>query len=246
MKNNCQDTQDSCCVSVTGDSQDNLLPLPRVIFILVCCLMTFFLLQSVRGTRNVEILKDLNTFPRQVGPWKMVHSITSDEAVVSMLGVDDYLNYTYEDTSGNIVDLYVGYYGSVGNGKGYHSPKNCLPGGGWGIDRVREVVIYPGGKKGRSARIAEMIIRRGNEYQVVFYWFQNRGRIIASEYWEKIYLVLDALLKKRRDGAFVRIMAQVKDGDIKETEEKIIKFSALVLNELDDFLPGKKLAGDTI
>jgi len=86
-----------------------------------------------------------------------------------------------------------------------------------------------------------MIIRNGRQYQVVLYWFQNRGRIIASEYWEKIYLVIDALTKRRRDGSFVRLMAQTPDTSIETAEKLLIDFSEMAIPHLDNFLPGKKI-----
>jgi EpsI family protein len=87
--------------------------------------------------------------------------------------------------------------------------------------------------------VSEMLIRNGNEYQVVVYWYQNRGRIIASEYWEKIYLVLDAILMKRRDGTFVRLMAPVQDGSIAQTEQHLQRFAGWAMAELEHFLPGR-------
>ena len=86
-----------------------------------------------------------------------------------------------------------------------------------------------------------MLIRNGDNYQIVLYWYQNRGRIIASEYWEKIYLVLDALKIGRRDGTFVRIMFTVPDNNIVEASEEAGKFAALAMQELEFYLPGKTL-----
>lgn len=183
-------------------------------------------------------MQSLSNFPPHLGDWTLVQSRQSSAEVVKMLGVDDYIDYTYSDKENDVVNLYVAFYESVGGGKGYHSPKNCLPGGGWGIERVRTVRITPGFSHGRPVTIAEMLIRNGSEYQVVFYWFQNRGRIISSEYWEKIYLVLDALLKKRRDGSFIRIMAYARDGNIEEAERKLKDFAELSMTELAGYLPG--------
>ena len=122
---------------------------------------------------------------------------------------------------GGWVNFYVGYYRAVGVEGSYHSPKNCIPGGGWGINTVKEVQLDEGIEGKDKAVVSEMLIRNGDEYQVVLYWFQNRGRIIASEYWEKIYLVLDALFKGRRDGSFVRIMSYAENGDIAAAQARV-------------------------
>ena len=67
-----------------------------------------------------------------------------------------------------------------------------------------EVQLDKGIEGKDEATVSEMLIRNGDEYQVVLYWFQNRGRIIASEYWEKIYLVLDALIKRTKRRQFYK------------------------------------------
>ena len=132
----------------------------------------------------------------------------------------------------------MAFYESVGTGGGYHSPKNCIPGGGWGIDTVKEVRFVPQGRQ-TPVTASAMIIRNRNEYQVVLYWYQNRGRIIYSEYWEKIYQVLDAILLKRRDGAFVRLIAAAPEGNVQQAEDTLKQFAALALSELDNYLPGR-------
>ena len=136
--------------------------------------------------------------------------------------------------------MYAAFYESVGTGGGYHSPKNCIPGGGWGIDSVKTVEVVPKGAR-TPVRVTEMVIRNRNEYQVVLYWYQNRGRIIASEYWEKIYQVVDAVVMGRRDGTFVRLLAPVANNDIQKTEQLLQQFASLVLPELNNFLPGRDL-----
>ncbi|MDD2468024.1 MAG: EpsI family protein, partial [Desulfobulbus sp.] len=166
----------------------------RVLLVLFLLGSTFVLLQGVSGTLRTPIKQTLGKFPTMLGDWKALSSRESTEAVIKMLGVDDYIEYNYADSTGRTVNFYTAFYESVGTGGGYHSPKNCIPGGGWGIDAVKTVEIQARGRG--TVTVSEMIIRNHNEYQVVFYWYQNRGRIIDSEYWEKIYLVLDAFLIK--------------------------------------------------
>jgi hypothetical protein len=38
--------------------------------------------------------------------------------------------------------------------------------------------------------INQVVIQKGLDNQLVLYWYQDRGRIVTSEYWAKIYLVL--------------------------------------------------------
>lgn len=210
----------------------------RVFLVLLLFVVTFILLQGVSGTVRTPIKKPLSLFPTVLGEWQALASQASSQAVVEMLGVDDYIEFNYVGPSGPAVNFYAAFYEAVGVGGGYHSPQNCIPGGGWGIDAVKTLQIEPRGGHG-PVTVSEMIIRNRNEYQVVLYWYQNRGRIIHSEYWEKIYQVLDAIFLKRRDGTFVRLMTPAPGGDIQQAEKTLQQFAGWALPELDTFLPGR-------
>lgn len=213
----------------------------RTILLLVIFGVTTFLLQDVAGVNRTPILQPLAKFPVVLGDaWQATSSRKSSDDVIQLLGVDDYIEYNYSNSANRIVNFYAAFYEAVGKGAGYHSPKNCIPGGGWGIESTDIIPIDPKGSDA-SVKISEMLIRNGNEYQVVYYWYHNRGRIIYSEYWEKIYLVLDSILKKRRDGTFVRLMTPVADGNISEARKRLREFAEIVMPELDNFLPGRQL-----
>lgn len=203
--------------------------------------LTWYLLQSTSTVAPVAIKTPLSSFPQIVGNYRMTNSFQSSADVIKMLGVNDYIQYNYASDTGDRINLYVGYYRAVGVDGVYHSPKNCLPGGGWGINTAKTMPLSQGIEGNSQSTVSEMVIRNGSEYQVVLYWYQNRGRIIASEYWEKIYLVLDALFMGRRDGSFVRIMAYAPDADIAGTEAKLKIFAENVIILLEKHLPGAQL-----
>ena len=213
----------------------------RVIILLCLFGVTWYLLQSTSSVTPVDIKKPLSEFPHQIGNYRLNDSFQSSAGVLELLGVDDYIQYDYVSDKGDHINLYVGYYRAVGIEGGYHSPKNCIPGGGWGINETQKVQLAQDLEGNNHLKVAQMLIRKGSEYQVVLYWFQNRGRIIASEYWEKIYQVWDALFMGRRDGSFVRIIAYVPDGDIEKTEKRVRVFATLALKELENHLPGAVL-----
>ncbi len=225
---------------VTGKKSNSGVFL-RFFFVLVLLAATAFLLQQTGEVRPVAIRKSLASFPHTIGPWQLAKTFQSSSDVLELLGVDDYIQYNYISPSNEMINLYAGYYRAVGVEGGYHSPKNCIPGGGWGIDSIDSVVLDTGLGGRRFSTVSQMIIRRGKEFQVVLYWFQNRGRIIASEYWEKFYLVWDALFMGRRDGTFVRIIMFARDGDIAATKDKAKRFAESVMVELAEYLPGEKL-----
>jgi len=213
----------------------------RFLIIITLLAVTWYTLQTTSQVTATPIKKSLSLFPHQIADYHLSNSFQSSAGVIEMLGVDDYIQYSYIDEANTYINLYAGFYKAVGVSGSYHSPKNCIPGGGWGIDAIKKVVLGTGIENNKQSTVSEMLIRNGAEYQVVLYWYQNRGRIIASEYWEKIYLVLDALFKGRRDGTFVRIMAVAQDGDIKGAQARVKAFAEEVMPLLDQYLPGASL-----
>lgn len=218
-----------------------MLSKTRVAIVLILCAVTWYAIQSTAEIQPIPIKKSLGSFPHTIGEYSLSDSFQSSSEVLEMLGVDDYIQYNYIRPDGRRINLYVGYYEAVGIGGGYHSPKNCIPGGGWGIDRIQKQQLDTGLEDETTSTVSEMLIRRGNQYQVVYYWYQNRGRVIASEYSEKIFQVIDAILMGRRDGTFVRIMATVPEDNIAPVQADLKHFSELVMTQLKNYLPGAQL-----
>ena len=113
---------------------------------------------------------------------------------------------------GPAISLYVGYYGSQRQGDTVHSPLNCLPGAGWVPTAVgRRTLLVADSGHTRSIEVNRVLIQKGLDRQLVLYWYQGHGRVIASEYWGKAYLVVDAIRMNRTDGALVRVMVPLRD-----------------------------------
>ena len=188
---------------------------------------------------EVPIKKPLSTFPAQIGNWKWTNQTPLSDKVRKVLGVDDYIQYDYVSADGVPVNLYVSYFSRVGSGgKGYHSPKNCMPGGGWNVIHSELLKLTVSHSRPVAVEINKMVMQKGAEKEVVFYWYQCRGRIINSEYMDKIYLVLDSMFKRRSDGAFIRITAPVQDGQETKTVEYLKDFTKQVIPVLEEYLLG--------
>lgn len=186
----------------------------------------------------MQAKKKFSTFPKQVGAWIGKESFF-EQKIYDKLGVDDSVLISYKSNDTREVQLYVGYYESQREGDLIHSPKNCMPGSGWNItDTSLEEIIIPGNKT-KKIKAIKLILEKGINRQVVLYWFQSRGRFIASEYWQKIYLVWDAIFKNRTDGSFVRLIAPVNDKGVESATDYLKSFAVAVIPILNEYIPGE-------
>ncbi|HEX8649719.1 MAG TPA: EpsI family protein [Pyrinomonadaceae bacterium] len=160
------------------------------------------------GEAHIE-RHELKDFPAQLGAWRQAGAdLRFDQETENVLRADDYVMRNYALPDGRLASFYVGYYATQRNGSTYHSPLNCLPGTGWTMTDPSRIRITPAG--GASAFEANRyIIQKGSERQLLIYWYQGRGRAVASEYWGKVYTVLDSMRRRRSDGAMVRLMTPV-------------------------------------
>jgi EpsI family protein len=148
----------------------------------------------------------LHDFPAQLGAWRQTGADERfDKETEEVLRADDYVARSYALPDNRTAGFYVGYYATQRNGATYHSPLNCLPGSGWTMSDPAKILITPA--SGAPAFEANRyIIQNGASKQLLVYWYQGRGRAVASEYWGKIYTVLDSVKRRRSDGAMVRVM----------------------------------------
>ena len=175
-------------------------------------------------TTRAEVVpprQTLASMPMQMTQWVGRRDPDFDARTLAVLGADDYLSRTYFSRSGAIppVGLYVGYYKSQRQGDTMHSPLNCLPGAGWepvDVGRTRVEVQGPPGARDSIApiEINEVVIQKGLDRQLVLYWYQSERRVVASEYWGKIYTVLDAVRYNRTDAAMVRVVTPIAEDTV--------------------------------
>src|SRR3982074_2502854 len=156
---------------------------------------------------------ELKDFPKQVGTWKQVGGDDRfDVQTESILRADDYLLRNYQSQDGRFASFYVGYYATQRNGATYHSPLNCLPGSGWVMTDPARITITP--RDGSASFEANrFVVANGRDRALMIYWYQGRGRAVASEYWGKIYTVIDSVRHRGCDGAMVRITTPIESSE---------------------------------
>lgn len=146
-------------------------------------------------------------FPREVGEWRVRQNQPLPEGITRILAADDYLSVNIaSDQHRAPVDLFVAWYRDQGKAA-IHSPEVCLPAGGWEMSEIRSTQLTIDlGDKTVSFPVSQAVIQKGLSRQLVYYWFDQSGRRLASDYAAKAYLILDALNSGRTDGALVRFV----------------------------------------
>lgn len=147
------------------------------------------------------LAQPLDTIDRQIAGWKMTGEDPLSEGVLGRLQLTSYISRVYEK-QGAKLGLFIAFYAQQRAGESMHSPKHCLPGAGWEIWKHDSALVPVNGEQ---VRINQYSIQNSGERLLVFYWYQSKRRIIASEYVGKILLARDALFDGRTSGSLVRI-----------------------------------------
>jgi EpsI family protein len=141
----------------------------------------------------------------------------------------------YALSNGRSANFYVGYYATQRGGATYHSPLNCLPGSGWRMTGAETINITPA-DGGPAFEANRYIIQNGETRQMLIYWYEGRGRAVASEYWDKVYTVLDSVSRRRSDGSMVRVIVPVGASE-SEALETATGLAAQAATHLRYFVP---------
>ncbi|NPA49767.1 MAG: EpsI family protein [Thermodesulfobacteria bacterium] len=198
--------------------------------LLVVLLLAFsLLLEGVSTQHPIPLKKSLALFPKEIDGFHFKGSSRMSPKVEKVLGVDDYIMWDY--CKGNrCVSLYIGFFEEQQEGAMIHSPKHCMPGGGW-LPTSDEIIIIktPRGE----IPVNRFVLQKGERKLLVYYWYQGRGRIVADEYRDRLYLLFDRLFKRRSDGALVRLITKDTPG----ADAFLQEFVKALLPVLEEYLP---------
>ena len=175
-------------------------------------------------------------YPMQLGDWTGEHD-SIDILVAEKLGFTDYVMLNYTNEQQQPINFYVAYYASQRKGLSPHSPKVCIPGGGWEIADFRRTQVD-------QMPVNRALIRKGSQDQIVYYWFEERGVAVANEYFKKWMLFKDALFLNRTDGSLVRVTTPVLSHEsMDEADQRARGFIRIARNQLSQLLPSHSLEG---
>ena len=179
----------------------------------------------------------LFNFPMQVQQWQG-STFPLEKEYIETLRFDDYLLADYHVADGAPVNFYVAYYGSQRKGQSAHSPRTCIPGGGWEITSLRTMEVPANDAATTVLQVNRLVIQKADAKQIVYYWFKQRDRVLANEYLVKFFLFWDALAKQRTDGALIRLTASVQPGHEEEEADRVLAdFTKSVNPLMSRFVP---------
>lgn len=190
------------------------------------------------GTSNILRVPDrtdLATLPYEFPDWRSnVEEI--DAQTLNVLGADDFLVTNMTSPEGEIFNLYIAYLNMQRHGHSWHSPRQCIPGGGWQITSHEITPITL--DNGETFHYNKIIIENRGLRQLVYYWYDQRGRKIANEFVMKFLLIFDAVKLRRTDGAMIRIMTPISpDEGMDEAEARLLGYMRELQPKLPKYIP---------
>ena len=218
--------------------------LNKSIFLLLVLLCgSAFASQHLQGREDIiPGRKAFLGFPLQLGGWRGQNEYIG-KYFLDELKLTDYalINYTQPGTGSNI-NFYSAYYQSQRKGVSVHSPKGCIPGDGWQIVQFGQKDIPDAKFDGNPLKVNRAVIEKGESRQLVYYWFQQRGRTMTNEFLVKWFLFYDAITLNRTDGSLVRLVTNIGTAEGMETAERRLQaFIGDLVPVLPAYIPGKRV-----
>lgn len=189
--------------------------------------------------------EEFASFPLHLGAWTCPHREFMDEKTIANLGATDYLICEFHRAEpAGFVSVYAGYHatqireeGGGGGSNSIHPPKHCLPGSGWDIIGHQVVELDIPGLPQRPAQVNRMVIAKGDARQLVYYWYQTQGRVIADDWRKILYLSWDRMLHQRTDGALVRFTAPIFHKDEDAADRLVHELASEIVPRLTAYVP---------
>lgn len=177
-------------------------------------------------------------FPSKIDGWTG-HRQKLEADVERTLGADDYVNITYmaPDEDG-FVNFFVAFYNKQTEGSGIHSPEVCLPVGGWEVYAIEPHSVTFANTIYGTFTLNRAVIEKGLNRQIVYYWFEQRGKRHTNDYLAKASVFYDSLTIGRTDGALVRFVTAIGEHETEaHAEARMLRFMEQSLPKLPRFVP---------
>lgn len=192
--------------------------------------------QTIHREELVPNRQSFLEFPMTIAEWSGI-AYPLEARYIETLRFDDYVLADYRRSRETPVTTYVAYYSSQRKGQSAHSPQSCIPGGGWEISALDRIQLDPPSDR-QQTPANRVLIQKGDQRQLVLYWFKQRDRVIANEYLVKLYVFWDALTRRRTDGALIRLTTPIQPNERVDTAEgRLLQFARDMNPILSQYVP---------
>jgi EpsI family protein len=196
---------------------------------------TALLLEARSGSEIIPAHPPLGSFPHEIQGWTST-DIPLDKEVLDVLGPGDFLVRDYHGVKSRNIALFIAYFPTQRAGDTIHSPKNCLPGAGWVPVRADKIQVNVPGHVPFPAN--RYLIAKGEERELVLYWYWAHDRALADEYAAKFYLVADSIRMHRSDGSLIRLSTPLARGeDIESAQNFLLSFAGNIVPLMNTYVP---------
>jgi EpsI family protein len=175
---------------------------------------------------------DLESIPLDIGKWKG-EKIPIDQATATSLKATDAIVRSYTDGE-NDLSLFIAYFRDQKYGSQIHSPRHCLPGGGWVVSDLERVPFNLGDE---VVTVNRMRISKLSQRQQMYYWFHTRSGNLCSEYSLKFDLVRNSLLLRPTDAIIIRITVFQGNKSAAESQQLAERFAQELMPSIRAALP---------
>jgi EpsI family protein len=205
--------------------------------------LNFYVYHFFASEEVLPVRQHFESFSLELGDWSCQGLERMDPVVERTLGVTDYLICEFS-RGGEPINVYVGYHesqvrrqGGGGRETVIHPPKHCLPGSGWDIVEHDLVPISFPGLPERPAGVNRLVIAKGEDRRLVYYWYQSRGRVIAEDWKKVVFMSWDRARLQRTDGSLVRFTLPMVRGQEERAEAQFRDLAPQVLAGLPAYVP---------
>jgi len=194
-------------------------------------------LPNIEAHHQMELTQPFSHFPNRIGEW-VGQSQAIEPVIIDALDLTDYVLMNYQGSDHQIINFYTAFYAGQSKGESIHSPATCYPGSGWTFNEVRNATVPCQAGANGSVRVKTVVMEKGGQRQLMYYWFILRGRAVTNYFFVKWFNFWDIVVHERSDGALVRLVTPIAPAEtLNEAQTRLDGFTSQIVPVLREFIP---------
>ncbi|MBF0383272.1 MAG: VPLPA-CTERM-specific exosortase XrtD [Magnetococcales bacterium] len=212
--------------------------IPKPALAAIVPLLFLTLASNAIGNNATQVeRKSFAEFPMIQNNWHGQPGTSLTESSLDVLGLDDYLLANFTDGQGQPINLYAAYYKVQKIGKAIHTPKTCLPSNGWTMTDLKRIE-FTVDNDSQTIPVNRAVLTKDGQTQLIYYWFQQAGRSLASPLLAKWHLFKDSVTRGRGDSALVRLVIPVSNMEALDSSDmRLQKLVNIIYPHLNGYIP---------